>query len=131
MSLSCLTCSQVLQRTDSFRELFKENEYRERSKKVDRTWSGNMPSPNKETTKGGPLAKIKANHRRNHSTGNISYSGRAEPKLVRSSGMRRDWSFENLVEEDQMLTCHWDDRSMIIIVILVSLNCVYFGYGGN
>ena len=96
MSLSCLTCSQVLQKTDSFRELFNENEYRESSKKVDRTWSGNMPASNQEITKGSAMAKIKANHCRNYSTGNIPSSGRAEPRLVRSSGMRRDWSFENL-----------------------------------
>lgn len=109
MSLSCLTCSQVLQRTDSFRELFKEkeNEYRGNRKKVERTWSGNIPSPNKEMTKGGAVSKLKANHRRNHSTGNIPFSDMAEPKLVRSSGMRRDWSFENLDEQqDQGVTCH-------------------------
>ncbi|XP_004512526.1 uncharacterized protein [Cicer arietinum] len=108
MSLNCLTCSQVLQRTDSFRELFKENEYQESRKNVDRTWSGNMSAPlHKEIPKGSALAKIKADHRRNHSTGNLPFSGRAEPRLVRSSGMRRDWSFENLAEQqDQRVTCH-------------------------
>ncbi|CAK8540371.1 unnamed protein product [Lathyrus sativus] len=106
MSLNCLSCSQILQRTDSFQEVFQEEEYRERNKKVARTWSGNI-SQDKEMTKGGPLAKIKANHRRNHSTGNIPFSSNG-PKLVRSSGMRRDWSFENLAEiqQDQSVTCH-------------------------
>lgn len=107
MSLNCLSCSQVLQRTDSFQEVFQEEEYRERNKKVARTWSGNIPPPNKEMIKGGALDKIKAGHRRTHSTGNIPFSSNG-PKLVRSSGMRRDWSFENLAEiqQDQRVTCN-------------------------
>lgn len=92
-----------------------EKEYREVRKKVDRTWSGNISPPKpKESTKGGSLALIKANHRRVHSAGNLPYPTGSEPKLVRSSGMRRDWSFENLTAEqqqqqqqqDQRVSCH-------------------------
>ncbi|OIW10658.1 hypothetical protein TanjilG_16030 [Lupinus angustifolius] len=107
MSLNCLSCSQVLQRTDSYGELHREKEYREACKRVDRSWSGNIaPSPKCEGGKGGAVAKLKADRRRIHSTGNVSFSGSSEPRLVRSSGMRRDWSFENLVEnQDQGVSC--------------------------
>ncbi|OIV93008.1 hypothetical protein TanjilG_20670 [Lupinus angustifolius] len=108
MSLNCLSCSQVLQRTDSYGELYTEKEYKEACKRVDRSWSGNIgPSPKCEGKKGGVVAKLKADHRRIHSTGNVSFSGSSEPRLVRSSGMRRDWSFENLVEnQDQRVSCN-------------------------
>lgn len=84
-----------------------EKEYREVCKRVDRSWSGNIVSPTKcEAKKGGAVAKLKADHRRIHSTGNVSYSGNSEPKLVRSRGMRRDWSIENLAEnQDQRVSC--------------------------
>ena len=83
-----------------------ENEYRVVRKKVDRSWSGNIPSPKRELPKGGAVAKIKADHRRVHSTGNVPITGSSEPRLVRSSGMRRDWNFENLAEnQDQVVSC--------------------------
>ncbi|KAE9607020.1 hypothetical protein Lal_00025919 [Lupinus albus] len=105
MSLNCLTCSQVLQRTDSYEDLYTEKEYREACKRADRSWSGNIAPPKGE--KSGAVAKLKADHRRVHSTGNVSFSGSSEPRLVRCSGMRRDWSFENLVEnQDQRVSCH-------------------------
>ncbi|KAK7309620.1 hypothetical protein RJT34_06502 [Clitoria ternatea] len=146
MSLNCLTCSQLLQRTDSFRELFMENnDCTEMYKQVDRSWSppsqtdipktselpkggpltkvkvehrralsfGNLPSfrnsepelpKDCELPKSGAISKVKAEHRRAHSTGNVPYD--SEPKLIRSSGMRRDWSFENLAEnQDQRVSC--------------------------
>ncbi|KHN38922.1 hypothetical protein glysoja_014914 [Glycine soja] len=54
------------------------------------------------------VAKVKADHRRNYSTGDVPYpSGSAGPKLVRSSGMRRNWSFEDVAEtQDQGVSCH-------------------------
>ena len=61
-----------------------------------------------ELPKGGAVAKVKADHRRNYSTGDVPYpSGSAGPKLVRSSGMRRNWSFEDVAEtQDQGVSCH-------------------------
>ncbi|XP_061336877.1 uncharacterized protein LOC133283957 [Gastrolobium bilobum] len=103
-----MTHCQVLQRTDSYREYLPENDYREVTKKVDRSWSGNITSPQCELPKvKGVVAKIKADHRRVHSAGNIQYPGSSEPRLVRSSGMRREWSFENLAEnKDHSVSCH-------------------------
>jgi len=51
----------------------------------------------------GPLAKVKAQHHRRSN----SESG-VEPRLVRSSGMRRDWSFEDLStqQKDKGVRCH-------------------------
>ncbi|KAK7252478.1 hypothetical protein RIF29_36443 [Crotalaria pallida] len=104
MSLSCLTCSQVLQRTDSYgQDFYVEKDYRGACHRPERSWSGNIaPTPKREGTRGGAVAKLKADHRRVLSTGNVNFSANSEPRLVRSSGMRRDWSFENLDEtQDQ------------------------------
>lgn len=135
MSLNCLTCSQNLQRTDSFGEFITEKEYKEVCKKVDRNWSGNLIASSSSSSssstsqcdlpkgQGGNVAKIKAEHRRVHSTGNIPYPGSSQPKLVRSSGMRRDWSFENLAEnQDQSVSCHWD------ITIRSMKNCCHSAF---
>ncbi|CAI0418563.1 unnamed protein product [Linum tenue] len=66
MSLNCLTC-QSLTRTDSEREYEK------------------IPK------------MVKKNSRRVNNGAAITFnSDGVEPKLIRSSGMRRDWSFENL-----------------------------------
>ncbi|CAI0472877.1 unnamed protein product [Linum tenue] len=66
MSLNCLTC-QPLTRTDSDREYEK------------------IPK------------LMKKNSQRVNSSAPIAFnSDGGQPKLVRSSGMRRDWSFENL-----------------------------------
>ncbi|BAT96810.1 hypothetical protein LR48_Vigan11g167900 [Vigna angularis] len=50
----------------------------------------------------GPLAKIKAQHRRTNSDSGVG------PRLVRSSGMRRDWSFEDLSpqQNDKGVQCY-------------------------
>ncbi|XP_020218074.1 uncharacterized protein LOC109801424 [Cajanus cajan] len=112
MSLNCLTCSQLLQRTDSFGELFAEKEYKDICKQVqvDRRWPENMASspPKRDFPKSAAVTKIKAEHRRNYSTGDVPYSpGSQGPKLKRSSGMRRNWSFEDLPEtKGQRLGCH-------------------------
>ncbi|TKY70011.1 hypothetical protein E2542_SST06295 [Spatholobus suberectus] len=114
MSLNCLTCSQLLQRTDSFGELFAEKEYNDICKQDDRSWSGNMSSSTPQSeipkAKGGAVAvaKIKADHRRNYSTGDVPYPpGSSGPKLKRSSGMRRNWSFEDVVEKkEERMSCH-------------------------
>ncbi|KAL2348954.1 hypothetical protein Fmac_002954 [Flemingia macrophylla] len=120
MSLNCLTCSQMLQRTDSFGELFAEKKFKDMCKQVPNEkprWSDNMnmnmpSSPSKrerELPKAtAAVTKIKAEHRRNYSTGDVPYPPGSEgPKLVRSSGMRRNWSFEDLPEtKGQRLGCH-------------------------
>ena len=120
MSLNCLNC-QVLKRTDSDgREMdFRAENYSYekllRSKQAQqRSWSGNLapmvaPPPVNgnyaEQTKSGLVVvahkKVsKSGHRRLNSAGALGFEGTAEPRLLRSSGMRRDWSFENLRERD-------------------------------
>ncbi|RDX71800.1 hypothetical protein CR513_48796, partial [Mucuna pruriens] len=94
MSLSCLTCGQVLQRVNSDREeCLPETKTFKKPIKVDRSWSGNINPPQNAR---GAVAKVKAeHHRRTNSEGDVG------PRLVRSSGMRRDWSFEDLSEQQQ------------------------------
>ncbi|XP_021890752.1 uncharacterized protein LOC110809281 [Carica papaya] len=111
MSLNCLTC-QTLLRTDSDREYDNntideedqvvENLYYE---KTERNWSRNLTPPVYKKMKSGSLLvtssrKVKRSHRRlNTSTGVVGYETSAEPKLERSVGMRREWSFEDLREK--------------------------------
>lgn len=91
MSLNCLTCGQVLQRVNSDREYSPEVSIKACRKvarqHVDRSWSGNISPPQSS------VAKMKAEHRRTNSTGDVG------PRLLRSSGVRRDWSFEELAAQ--------------------------------
>ncbi|KAK7307303.1 hypothetical protein VNO77_40238 [Canavalia gladiata] len=99
----------MIPRTDSYGELFTEKDFREVCKEVDRSWSKNVSSPSPslpslhhELPKAGPVTRIKADHRRVQSTGNVP----SEPKLVRSCGMRRNWSFEDLSEnQEKRVSC--------------------------
>ncbi|XP_054808380.1 uncharacterized protein LOC129310539 [Prosopis cineraria] len=106
MNLNCLACT-LIPRTDSYRE----HNLHERAAKlralVARSWSGAMVLPDdsrqqchdqQKKTK-GPLAKIKADHRRIHSASDVSFPGSPEPRLVRSCGVRRNWSFEELTSQ--------------------------------
>lgn len=112
MSLSCLTC-QVLERTNSncerdygaemysYKRLFRLEVHQ-------RSWSGNLGQPtsndDETTSESMVVARKKGKklrHRRLHSTGALACEGTAEPRLVRSCGMRRDWSFENLREREE------------------------------
>ncbi|KAF7829228.1 transcription factor MYC2-like [Senna tora] len=96
--------SQTLQRTNSHRECAPENRSlrKARSLQVDRSWAGNMAPPTDcKERRGGPMAIIKREHRRVHSAGSDAYSNSHEPRLVRSPGMRRDWSFENLADKNE------------------------------
>ncbi|KAJ9152449.1 hypothetical protein P3X46_026014 [Hevea brasiliensis] len=99
MSLNCLTC-QDLQRNNSGTEYDQESIYRNLCCiKVERSWSGNLSPPPYEKIGKSSMTitrKIKKNHRRLNSTGAIAFKESGEPKLMRSSGMRRDWSFEDL-----------------------------------
>ncbi|KAK7386130.1 hypothetical protein VNO78_26116 [Psophocarpus tetragonolobus] len=98
MSLNCLTCGQALQRVNSDRDkplpppeetMPITNNKKKVVIQVDRSWSGNMNPP--KYAHSGPLVKVKAeHHRRTNSESDVG------PRLIRSSGMRRDWSFENL-----------------------------------
>lgn len=112
MSLNCLSC-QVFQRTNSDLE---RNNYGKGflSANTERSWSGNLVakppcnSNNKnkdiqmksEQVMAVSRKKVKTllgHHRRLHCSGTESFEGiNKEPRLVRSCGMRRDWSFEDL-----------------------------------
>ncbi|XVF51982.1 hypothetical protein PTKIN_Ptkin04bG0228300 [Pterospermum kingtungense] len=112
MSLNCLTC-QVLQRTNSN----SSNESGHCGKEKGcrrfcciRSWSGNLsPATYEQIRSDKPMSmavskKIKKGHHRRLNTIDTTYRTVAfvadgEPRLVRSSGMRRDWSFENLREK--------------------------------
>ncbi|KAJ4847817.1 hypothetical protein Tsubulata_011768 [Turnera subulata] len=112
MSLNCLTCQDLqLQRTNSDRELLEQQEHQKPRRKFsilgqDRTWSGNLcpgGPASYEHQQQQPVSKssilmgvrktIKKDYRRVHTA---AFDGHDEPRLVRSSGMRRDWSFEDL-----------------------------------
>lgn len=102
MSLNCLACSQVV-KTDSPIECAPESPSlrKSRSMAVDRgSWSGNninVTPPHERHGTRGPMAKIKREHRRTQSAADAFHQG--EPRLIRSPGMRRDWSFENLADK--------------------------------
>ncbi|KAK6947424.1 hypothetical protein RJ641_000897 [Dillenia turbinata] len=101
MSLNCLTC-QGLPRTDSDRHYREETSSTLCCIKVERSWSGNLsPQPYEQIRKASfyaeEMKEEKApRHRRLLTTGDIAFEETGEPRLIRSSGMRRDWSFEDL-----------------------------------
>ncbi|PON87400.1 LOW QUALITY PROTEIN: hypothetical protein TorRG33x02_167530 [Trema orientale] len=111
MSLNCLSC-QVLQRTDS--DLERDNGVEKYSyekllcSNIGRS-SGNLvaPSPCKELIKSESMfvAPKKATgtlgHRRLQSSGAFMFEGTTEPRVVKSYGMRRDWSIKNLRQRDK------------------------------
>jgi hypothetical protein len=96
MSLNCH--SHILQKENSDKENFPEMK-KSVSKKVriqvvDRSWSGNLTPPQCQGGNGA-MAKIKAEHRRTNSAGNVG------PKLLRSGGVRRDWHLEELIGQQE------------------------------
>ncbi|XP_010677237.2 uncharacterized protein LOC104892911 [Beta vulgaris subsp. vulgaris] len=115
-----LNCCHVLQRTDSDFDMNKrfivDDDDKSSTNKnlssilrhkmlAERSWSGNLMPPCydkvKPTNNGANPKKLKMHHRRHGSTGAVPFSDddddlMNEPKLVRSGGIRRDWSFENL-----------------------------------
>nr|XP_016457856.1 PREDICTED: uncharacterized protein LOC107781636 [Nicotiana tabacum] len=101
MSLSCLTCK--ILRTDSENELKARFNVDKNSKeksdyiRPEMSWSGNFaPRPeNMAHSPRGPVNKVKKGSRRLHNSGPVEFPG-GSPRLVRSPGMRRDWSFEDL-----------------------------------
>ncbi|KAM3270902.1 hypothetical protein P3S67_029104 [Capsicum chacoense] len=106
MTLNCLTCK-VLKRTDSDEELQKRiNHVEEKSNfrlfpgGIERNWSGNLvskPRVEKRRTRSllGQETTPRKDARRIHNSGPMEYLPDT-PKLARSPGMRRDWSFEDL-----------------------------------
>ncbi|KAG5589367.1 hypothetical protein H5410_039881 [Solanum commersonii] len=106
MTLNCLTC-QVLKRTDSHEELRKKfknvdekSNFRLFSGGIERNWSGNLvQKPRFEKTRArtlvGQETNAKKGSRRVHNSGPIEFMTDS-PRLARSPGMRRDWSFEDL-----------------------------------
>lgn len=81
--------------------------------RVDRSWSGNLSPASYEQIRSEPMSvviskkkKIKKGHRRLNTIDTtygaavaVAFEADAAPRLARSSGMRRDWSFENLREK--------------------------------
>ncbi|KAL5063306.1 hypothetical protein RYX36_025043 [Vicia faba] len=100
MSLNCLTCGHILKRDNSDREHNYPEIDKSYTKKarlyVDRSWSGNIaPPPQREGGSGVVADNIKPEFRRANSAGN------AGPRLLRSSGMRRDWRLEELIGQQE------------------------------
>ncbi|KAJ6933134.1 hypothetical protein NC651_008527 [Populus alba x Populus x berolinensis] len=103
MSLNCLTC-QDLQRSDSERENLQGKTHKNNKLcciKVERSWSGKLSPPSygqlgRNSTVFSARRVIKKEPRRLNIAGGVTFKGCDEPKLARSSGMRRDWSFEDL-----------------------------------
>ncbi|XVF13623.1 hypothetical protein REPUB_Repub08aG0223600 [Reevesia pubescens] len=106
MSLNCLTC-QVLIRTDSNND--KDSHVKEKDSmkfcctSIGRSWSGNISPAAYEQIRIEPISVVppkkikKLGHRRLKTIGAETFeTDGAGPRLVRSSGMRRDWSFEDL-----------------------------------
>ncbi|CAI9095358.1 OLC1v1031291C1 [Oldenlandia corymbosa var. corymbosa] len=104
MSLNCL---KGMKRTDSDTEMRdtlcqeKANIHRFLTR-IERSWSGNIgEAPNFGKMRTGsslmadPKAKVDHPYRTRHSAPAHAFDA-ASPRLVRSSGMRRDWSFEDL-----------------------------------
>lgn len=97
MSLNCL---KSLKRTDSGIEMQGDSLCPEKANinRFERNWTGNLsPMSNygKMRARSNLMAgkKEKEAHFRTHHSGPVDL---ASPRLVRSSGMRRDWSFEDL-----------------------------------
>ncbi|KAG6596735.1 hypothetical protein SDJN02_09452, partial [Cucurbita argyrosperma subsp. argyrosperma] len=110
MSLNCLSCQLFLQRSDSDKDLEQHEYFTDQAKSPDRSWSGNLSfrPPTRQNSDGFRVRTenkvAPMGHRRLHSTGAVAFGGPGkEPRLIRSAGMRRDWSFEDLraIREDK------------------------------
>ncbi|AET03295.1 hypothetical protein MtrunA17_Chr8g0366761 [Medicago truncatula] len=104
MSFNCLTCGQIKRENsegdfNNYPEINKSSTRNVRLQ-VDRNWSGNICPPQREGG-GGAMAKIKAEHRRANSVGDVG------PRLLRSSGKRRDWCLDELLgQQENGVECH-------------------------
>ncbi|GAB4834740.1 hypothetical protein Ancab_033004 [Ancistrocladus abbreviatus] len=104
MSLNCLNCP-VLHRIDSDCCTRFVNKAICCKVMVDRSWSGNLnPDAYYEKMRGSSgmtKKKAKQDQRRIGSTGAVDLEENPKPKLIRSGGMRREWSFECLDQIDR------------------------------
>ncbi|CAA7024837.1 unnamed protein product [Microthlaspi erraticum] len=98
MSLNCLACH-ILQRSDSDRDIgsrkdssLTENFAISRYEKLARNRS-QLPV----------VRRVKKGHRRLYSAEVVVYGDLDAPKLIRSSGLRRDWSFEDLKKQREIM----------------------------
>nr|AGH62538.1 pollen-specific small CDPK-interacting protein 1 [Petunia integrifolia subsp. inflata] len=99
MSLSCLTCN-VLRRTDSDNEQrgrFNNDENSLCLGRVDRSWSGNLAAPRPSSQKMTTLTSSDDSNHRHHNSGPMEFP--STPRLLRSPGVRRDWSFEDICRQ--------------------------------
>lgn len=110
MSLNCL--GQVLQRTNSSKtpREYNAKDHKNRLRKLhsthERIWSENLKPPIFEKVMNVSVSGLldtnskkkvnKNGHRRLYSASQVSFEGNTQPRLVRCSGRRRDWSFEDL-----------------------------------
>ncbi|KAI4371502.1 hypothetical protein MLD38_019730 [Melastoma candidum] len=115
MSLSCLSCPSA-QRTNSDTD-YRHDPCQNKLHRIDeeRNWSGPLRSPPLDCTgRSGPIGGLPMNrtkssrgppHRLMCTSGELGFvrgeieTGAdvvGEPRLIRSSGIRRDWSFEDL-----------------------------------
>lgn len=106
MSLNCLITCQETQRTNSDKDIVHEKRYGKICCiNIERSWSGNLsPQPYEKIRSGSMMIatkKVKKGHCRLNSTGAVAFEGSGGPRLVRSCGMRRDWSFEDLREREK------------------------------
>uniref|UniRef100_A0A7N0TBK0 Uncharacterized protein n=1 Tax=Kalanchoe fedtschenkoi TaxID=63787 RepID=A0A7N0TBK0_KALFE len=116
MSMNCLC--HALDKMDSVyqnrkRRLEQQHERRRHRKRAERNWSGSLIPSRIQQMHGGSSAdqqdddttleraakKARKGHRRGTSLVDEPFLGQGEPRLVRSSGMRRDWSFEDLKQQ--------------------------------
>ncbi|XP_027181637.1 uncharacterized protein LOC113780014 [Coffea eugenioides] len=103
MNLNCLTC-QGMKRTDSDVDMRsglyqgKPNGYMVLPT-VDRSWSGNLVPrpPSYDNVRTGTILMAEKNaNKGKYRIHNSAPFETGTPRLVRSSGMRRDWSFEDV-----------------------------------
>ncbi|KAG6636186.1 hypothetical protein I3843_11G092300 [Carya illinoinensis] len=99
MNLNCLTCKYKESNTSE-----SETEFDRSGEcccvKVDLFSTGNIHLFSYENMRSGFVKpgekKVRLGHRRTCSEGVVGFGGGTEPRLVRSCGMRRDWSLEDL-----------------------------------
>ncbi|KAL5702621.1 hypothetical protein ACHQM5_027817 [Ranunculus cassubicifolius] len=104
MSLSCLIC-QPSQKTQFEIEEGDQNvrnipTLKSCCMRLDRNWSGHLSPPRYKKMRTeqsmGVNKTPKKGHRRGHSMSVVQLEDDCSPRLSRSGGMRRDWSFEDL-----------------------------------
>ncbi|KAK8487518.1 hypothetical protein V6N13_046948 [Hibiscus sabdariffa] len=106
MSLNCLNC-QILKtkEPDDGRDHCAKAKYRRNIGSNDRSKSEISPAVYEQLRSEEPIMPVigskKGHHRRLHTVDNgaVALEADGNPRLVRSCGMRRDWSFEKPGDE--------------------------------